>query len=254
MYQGRLGAAVSAMQDSVNAFRSTNNKSFELADSLNNLADTLALVGRGNESGKLLDEANAIANDLKNETVHSELLNTEGDVAYYGGDYKAANHAYEQAAVAAAKSKDRENILIARMNRARVAIAEGRSQSAVGELRASVQQADGLHLKYYSLRSSVDLSAAMIKNKDYAHARQELETALNSSEKLGTRLETARIHYFMGDADRLTGNASESNREYELARTLFEELRKDPGAEHLVERSDLRTMFASADHVTTAAK
>jgi eukaryotic-like serine/threonine-protein kinase len=254
MYQGRLGAAVGAMQDSVNAFRSTNNKSFELADSLNNLADTLALVGRGNESEKLLDEATAIAADLKNETVHSELLNTQGDVAYYGGDYKAANRSYEQAAVAAAKSKDRENVLIARMNLARVAIAEGRSQSAVGELRAAVQQADGMHLKYYSLRSSVDLAAAMIKNKDYAHARQELETALNSSEKLGVRLETARIHYLLGDADQFSGNAGESSQQYELARNLFEELKKDPGAEHLLERSDLRTMYASANHTTTAAK
>jgi tetratricopeptide (TPR) repeat protein len=254
MYQGRLGAAVSAMQDSVNAFRSTNNKSFELADSLNNLADTLALVGRGNESGKLLEEATSIANDLKNETVHSELLSTQGDVAYYQGDYKAAKRAYEQAAVAAAKSKDRENVLIARMNLARVAIAEGGAQSAVGELRAAAQQADGLHLKYYSLRSSVDLSAAMIKNKDYAHARQGLETALNSSEKLGLRLETARIHYLLGDADQFSGNASESNHQYELARNLFEELKKDPGAEHLLDRSDLRTMYASADHVTTAAK
>jgi tetratricopeptide (TPR) repeat protein len=253
MYQGRLGAAVSAMQDSVNGFRSTNNRSFELADSLNNLADTLALVGRGNESGKLLDEANAIAADLKNETVRSELLNTQGDVAYYGGDYKPANHAYEQAAAAAAKSKDRENALIARMNLARVAIAEGRSQSAVGELRAAVQQADGLHLKYYSLRSSVDLAAAMIKNKDYAHASQELETALNSSEKLGTRLETARIHSLLGDADRSSGNTSESNHQYELARNLFEELKKDPGAEHLLDRPDLRTMFA-ADQMKAAAK
>jgi tetratricopeptide (TPR) repeat protein len=254
MYQGRLGAAVSAMQDSVNAFRSTNNKSFELADSLNNLADTLALVGRGNESGKLLDEATAIAADLKNETVHSELLNTQGDVAYYQGDYKAANHAYDQAAMAAAKSKDRENALIARMNLARVAVAEGRSQSAVSELRAAVQQADGLHLKYYSLRSSVDLAGAMIKNKDYAHAGQELENALNSSEKLETGLETARIHSFLGDVDRSSGNISESNHQYELARNLFEELKKDPGAEHLVERGDLRTMFAGTDHATTAAK
>ncbi|MGA7299909.1 MAG: hypothetical protein WBX10_06365, partial [Candidatus Sulfotelmatobacter sp.] len=81
----------------------------------------------------------------------------------------------------------------------------------------------------------------------------ELETALNSSEKLGTRLETARIHSLLGDADRSSGNTSESNHQYELARNLFEELKKDPGAEHLLDRSDLRTMYA-ADHVTTAAK
>ncbi len=114
MYQGRLGAAVSAMQDSVTGFRSTNNKVFELADSLNNLADALALVGRGDESGKLLEEATTLANELKNESMHSELLNTQGDAAFYRGDYKSARSAYEQAAQSAAKAKDREKNLIAK--------------------------------------------------------------------------------------------------------------------------------------------
>jgi eukaryotic-like serine/threonine-protein kinase len=254
LYQGRLGAAVSAMQDSVNGFRSTNNKSVELADSLNNLADALALAGRGDESGKLLEEATSLASELKNESIHSALLNTQGDAAFYRGDYKAARSAYEQAAVAAAKTKDREPILITRMNLARVAIADGRSQSAIGELRASIQQADSLHLKYYWLRSSVDLAEAMIKTKDFVHARQGLENALSSSEKLGLRLETARIHYFLGDALRLAGNATDADSQYQLARNTFEELKKDPGAEHLLERSDLRMMAAGASRAAAGAR
>jgi tetratricopeptide (TPR) repeat protein/predicted Ser/Thr protein kinase len=254
LYQGRLGAAVSAMQDSVNGFRSTNNKSVELADSLNNLADALALAGRGDESGKLLEEATSLASELKNESIHSALLNTLGDAAFYRGDYKAARSAYEQAAVAAAKTKDREPILITRMNLARVAIADGRSQSAIGELRASIQQADSLHLKYYWLRSSVDLAEAMIKTKDFVHARQGLENALSSSEKLGLRLETARIHYFLGDALRLAGNATDADSQYQLARNTFEELKKDPGAEHLLERSDLRMMAAGASRAAAGAR
>jgi len=46
MNQGRLGAAVGAMQDSVNGYRSAKNKSVDLAESLNDLADTLTLAGR----------------------------------------------------------------------------------------------------------------------------------------------------------------------------------------------------------------
>jgi tetratricopeptide (TPR) repeat protein/predicted Ser/Thr protein kinase len=254
MYQGRLGAAVSAMQDSVNGFRSTGNKSFELADALNNLAETLALVGRGNESGKLLDEATSLAGELKNESVQSELLNTRGDAAYYLGDFGAARGAYEKAASAAAKSKDRENILIAKMNLARVSIADGHAQSAIGELRSAIQQADTLHLKYYWLRSKVDLADAMIKTKDYAHARQELEDTLNSSEKLALRLESARIHYLLGDAMRFGGSASEAGQQFQLAHSAFEEIAKDPGAEHLLERSDLRPMFQESGRLTVAAK
>jgi len=253
-YQGRLGAAASAMQDSVNGFRSTNNQSMELADSLNDLADTLTLVGRGDESGKLLEEANKVTNELKNESIHCELLNTQGDAAFYRGDYKAARSAYEQAAQIAAKTKEREKILISKMNLARVSIAEGRAQAAIPELRVAIQEADSLHLKYYWLRSSVDLAEAMIKNKDYTHARQELENALNYGEKLGMRLETARIHCLLGDAFRLEGNASEADQQYRLAHSMFEELKKDPGADHLLDRSDLRTMYTEASRVTAAAK
>jgi tetratricopeptide (TPR) repeat protein len=254
MYQGRLGAAVSAMQDSVNAYRSTNNKSVELADSLRSLADSLALVGRGDESGKLLEEANSVVSELKNESIHSDLLNTQGDAAFYRGDYKVARSAYEQAVLAAAKTKDRQKILVPKMNLARISIAEGRAQAAVPELRAAIQQAEKLHLKYFATRSSVDLAEALIKTKDYTHARQELESTLTSSEKLGLRLETARIHYLLGDALRLGGNASEAEQQYQLARNMFEELKKETGAEHLLGRSDLRTMYAEASRIATAAK
>jgi serine/threonine protein kinase/tetratricopeptide (TPR) repeat protein len=261
-YQGRLGAAVSAMQDSVTGYRSSNNKSFELADSLNTLSDTLTLAGRADESGKFLEEAARLADDLKVENLHSQLLSTRGDAAYYSGDYKGARSSYEQAALAAAKTKDSEKILIARMNLARVAIADGRSHAAVDDLRAAIRQAESLHLKYYWLRSCVDLAEAMLKDKDYAHARLQLENALSSSERLGLRLESARIHYLLGEALRLDRkadrntdrNSNDANRQYDSARALFEELKKDPGAEHLLDRSDLRRMYADCVRFTTPAK
>jgi tetratricopeptide (TPR) repeat protein len=242
-YEGRLGAAVSAMQDSVNGFRSTKNESAELAESLNDLADTLALAGRGNESTKLLDEAAKIASDLKNESIHSELVNTKGDVAFFGGDYKAARSAYEEAAQAAARAKDREKMLIPKMNLARVSIAEGRDRAAIPELRAAIQQADTLHLKYYRLRGSIDLAEAMIKAKDYAHARQELDQDLNASEKLGTRLLTATIHFDMGTLLKQTGDASGAAGQYRQAAGLLEEISKEPGAERFLDRPDIKVIY-----------
>jgi hypothetical protein len=35
---------------------------------------------------------------------------------------------------------------------------------------------------------------------------------------------------------------------------MFEELKKDAGAEHLLDRSDLRTMYTEASRATAAAK
>ena len=254
IYQGRLGAAVGAMQDSVNGLRSTNNKSRALADSLNDLADTLTLVGRSDESGKLLEEATKVASELKNESIHSELLNTQGDAAFYRGDYKAARGAYEQAAQAAAKTKDRGKILIPKMNLARVSIAEGRAQAAIPELRAAIHQADSLHLKYYSLRGSVDLAEAMIKSKDYANARQELDQALNTSEKLGTRLQTAIIHFQLGNLLKQTGDASGAAGQYRQAATLLDEIKKEPGAEHILDRADLKVMYNESTQGAGQAK
>jgi serine/threonine protein kinase/tetratricopeptide (TPR) repeat protein len=254
MYQGRLGAATSAMQDSVSGYRSTNNKSTELAESLNSLADTLALAGRGDESGKLLEEAASIASEFKNENIHTAIVNTQGDAAFYRGEYKTARPAYEQAAVAAAKTKDRETILITKMNLARLAIAEGRAQEAIPKLRAAIQQADKLHLKYFSIRSSVDLAEALIKTKDYAHARQELENATSRSEKLGLRLETARIQFLLGSVMHSTGNATDAAVHYQQATALWNELKKESGAEKVLERSDLKAMVQEASQGAQQAK
>ncbi len=246
LYQGRLGSAESAMQDSVNGYRSIKNQSVELADALNNLAEALALVGRGSEAGKPLDEASNLAESLKNESIHSQILRTRGDAAFYTGDLKAARADYEQASVAAGKSKDRENILLAKMDLGRVAVAEGRAAAAIPELRAAMQQAEALHLKYYWLRTRVDLAEALIKTKDYAHARQELDGALTVSEKLALRVETARIHCLLGDDLRLTGKPGEAESEYKLAQNLLDDLKKDAGAQNVLQRSDLRTMYAQA--------
>ena len=94
----------------------------------------------------------------------------------------------------------------------------------------------------------------MIKTKDYAHARQQLETILSAGEKLGIRVETARIHCLLGDALQIAGNNSDANRQYQSALGIFDELKKDPGAGHILDRSDLRPMAAEASRLAAAGK
>jgi len=254
LYQGRPGAAVSAMQDAVNGYRGVNNKSSEMIESLNDLAGALAQAGRGDESGKLLDEAQELSSGLNKQSFQSELFISRGDVAFYRGDLKAAKAAYEQAMRAAAASKDREKAVIAKMDLARVAIAEGRPLAAINDLRAAIQQADTLHMKYFALRGSVDLGEALINTKDYARARQELESAVGRSEKLGLRLETARIHYLLGNLLKLIGNGSEAPFQYQQALRILDEIKKEPGAEKLLERPDLKSMHEQSSSTAQAAK
>jgi eukaryotic-like serine/threonine-protein kinase len=253
-YQGRLGAAVGSLQDAVTGYRSLNTQGLDMAQSLVDLADALALAGRGSESGKLLEEAQGFSRSLKNDSLQGDLLNAQGDVAIYRGDTKAARAAYEQALAAATRGKARDKMMISKLNLAKVTIAEGHPQTATADLRSVAQQADSLHLKYYSLDASIDLAEAMIDSKDYAHARQELERDSTQSEKLGLRLESARIHYLLGDALRMSGNADEATGQYRQALTVLDALKAESGTDHLLDRPDLHAMYSEAQQHSGASK
>lgn len=80
-------------------------------------------------------------------------------------------------------------------------------------------------------------------SKDYSHARQELETALGRAEKLGLRTLQVRGHYLLATALEATGSESEATGHYREALRLLEEIRKEPGAEKVVERSDLKPIY-----------
>jgi serine/threonine protein kinase/tetratricopeptide (TPR) repeat protein len=245
-YQGRLGAAVSAMQEAVNGYHAVGDRSSEMVDLLNDLADTLAMAGRGSESAPLLQEAQSIARGLKSQSLQAELLLTEGDVRLYRGDWKSARNFYDQALHAASHGSDPAEVVILKLHLAEVVLAEGRAQSAIRGFRDLARQADSQALKYYSLVSSVDMAEAMINAKDYSHAQQELETDLGRSEKLGLRYQSARVHYLLGKALRLSGDVADAPGHYRQALIMIDEMRKEPGAEKLLERSDVKAIYAES--------
>jgi tetratricopeptide (TPR) repeat protein len=245
-HQGRLGPAVGALQDAVKAFRDLGDRSSTMADSLCELADALATAGRGSESAKLLEEAQGLAQGLKNDALLTAIANSRGDVSFYQGDLKSAKNSYEQALRLASHTPDKDKQLTSKLNLAHLAVTDGRSRSAVGALKSLVQQADAQSRKYVSVAASVLLAEAMIKNKDYSAARQELQRGQGRSEKLGLRMETARVHYLLGTALRLSGSASEAPLQYREAVRMLDEISKEQGAGHLLERYDLKTVYAEA--------
>jgi len=243
-YQGRLGPAIGALQDAVKTFRDMGDRSSTMADTLDDLADALAKAGRGAEGAKLVNESQELARGLKNDALLASALNAQGDLSFYQGDLKAAKSAYEQGLRLGSHSKDKETALTLKINLAKVALAEGNSRSAAGDLRGLVQQADSQGLKYLSVASSVSLAEAMIKNKEYPPAEQELQKNLGKSEKLGLRLENARIHYLLATDLRLSGHASEAVGQYREAQRLLDEIGKEPGAEHVADRFDLKPVYS----------
>jgi serine/threonine protein kinase/tetratricopeptide (TPR) repeat protein len=245
-YQGRYGAALSSMQDAVKSLRELKDYGIDTALVLTDLGDTLARAGRGAEADNPLQEAQGLARDLKNESLQAAILNAQGNVQFYRGDLQAAKALYARASGKAAKGTERDKVLVSRLNLAKVALAEGRSQAAIRDLQSLSQEADKQGLKYLGLEASVDMAAATVSNKDYSRARQELEKELRVSEKLGLRLQTARIHYLLGNVLRLTGNTDEAAGHYQKTLSLLDEMKKESGAEHLVDRSDMRAIYEEA--------
>ena len=198
-----------------------------MAQIQNGYAQALVLAGRGNEAAKPLEDAESLARELKNDSLLADILSTQGNVRFYSGDMNGAKGLYQQSQQTAVRAKDQEKTLIAKLDLAKVAIAQGQAQAAIGALRQIIGEADAMGLRYQSIEASVSTAQAMIAVKDYAHARQDLEQLLGKSEKLTLRMQTARIQFLLGETLRLSGNASEASSHYRQAVSQLNELRKN---------------------------
>jgi tetratricopeptide (TPR) repeat protein len=251
--QGRYGAAVNAMQEVVNTLHQTGDRGGDVLQILSAYALALAHAGRETEAQKQLQEAQAIARELKNESAAAQLLNVEGDILFFRSDFKQAGSLYRQAAQLALRSKNREQEIVARVNLDKVAIAEGSPRAAINDLNALAQQADSLGLKYLSVSSAVYRAEALVDAKDFARAGAELQKALGQAEKLGLRMEKAKIHYLMGTSLRMAGHAAEAAGPYRETLRLLDDMQKEAGAQDLMHRSDLHAIYTDVTQFQQSA-
>ena len=242
-YQGRFGDAISAKQEALKTFADLKDKTFWMAEIQGGYAEALILAGRGGEAKAYLNSALSLARELKNDGMLSQALAFEGDAAYYSGDAKSARASYEQALQAAIRSKEPDKILMAKVALVKLTLQGGHAQQAIASLRPLMQQADDLGLKHISVDCSVSLAEAMIENHDYAHARQELERTLLRTDRLGLKPLTAQTHYLLGNILRTSGNQTEAQQHYRNALQLLDGMRKNPGADKLLQRSDFKTIY-----------
>jgi len=243
LYQGRNGAAVNSLQTALDGYNEAKDRTRTMAQIANDYADALTKAGRGGEAAKPLDQARNVAQELKNDNVMSDILNTQGDVLFYQGDIKGAKNAYQQALQLATRAKDERRILATKLNLAKSDIALDQQRTAIPVLKQLITQADSANLKYLSLQCSVALAEAMIADKDYTGAHRFLEPLLGRSEKLGVRMETAKIHYLLGTALRLSGETSGAAGEYKQTLTALDNMKSEAGAQNLLTRSDLKHIY-----------
>ena len=245
-YQGRFGAAVKSKQDAFNTFQNLKDKTNWMADIQGGYGESLVLAGRGEDAKAHLTGALSLARDLKNDGLVAQILGFQGDTAYYRGDSKSAHELYDQALQAAIRSKEPERILSANVNLAQVTLQEGQVQQAVASLRKLMQQADEHGVPNASAECQIYAAEAMIRNHDNAHAQQELGRALLRTDKIGLKPLSAKAHFLLGTALRETGNRTEALQEYRSTVQFLDDMRKEPGADKILLRSDFKTMYDEA--------
>jgi tetratricopeptide (TPR) repeat protein/predicted Ser/Thr protein kinase len=251
-YQARFGAAVDSIQQAVKGFQALGDKSSTAGLALENLAEALTRAGRGDEAAPYLDQAEALARDLKDQDLASLVLGTRGEMALDRGDISAAAGFFQRALPLAIQGGNRDNIVSAKLNLGRLAIAQGKGVEAVSRLRP-LTGADVTADRNLSLQCAVYLAEALIQTKDYVHARQVLQEAAGPAEKSGMRLRLARIYYLEATASRLSGNTADAWNEYRQAASLLNAVRNEPGAENILRRADLKAIFDDCNRWVGAA-
>ena len=213
-YQGRFGAAVDAKQDALKTFRDLKDKTSWMAEILGSYGESLILAGRGDEAKGPLDEALSLSHATEERWPGSGDVRIQGDAFFYQGNFKAAHSLYEQALQAATRSKEGQRILFAKIDLAKVGVREKSGRQAIPNLRALIQQADDLSLKYSSVECSIFMAEAMMQSHDYTHARQELQRALLLSDKLGQQSLSAHAHYLLATIARDSADNTEAQDNY----------------------------------------
>jgi len=245
-YQGRYGAALSSQEEALKTLREIKEQGFWLSEILGFYGKALAEIGRNDDAQKSLDEALQIARQIKSQAKIAELQSYQGDNSFYRGDYKAAAGLYDQALESAMHAGDAQLVLISKVNVAKVAVKQGRSQAAAASLRKLSQDADSIGLKYVSVECSMYLAEALVDMKNYEAARKELESAISRSEKLGARGLLAESHYLLARDLELSGNAAEAQGHYKQARTIADDVQKEAHTDTILRRSDLSPILGPA--------
>ena len=245
-YEGRYGPALNAKQEALKTFQGLQERSSSLAEILIGYGQAQAEAGLTQEGQKNLEDGLSLARELKSQSLAAQALNNLGDCFLYRGDLKSAEARYREALQAAGASKDPRLQLLSKINLAKVAVWQGRSRESLGALKGLIGQADKAGEKYFSMAASLLLAQALIDFKDYPRARQEVDRAVAKSEKMGLRTLQAQGHYFLGTLLRLTGKAADASTEYQSALRVLEQIRAEPGAEKLLERYDLKTIYTES--------
>ena len=244
--QGRFGAAINTRQDALKIFRSSNDTTFQMVEVLGGYGHALSQAGKAEMGQQSIEEALKLARELKHEPSIALALIWLGDSYFYRADYKSARQNYDRALQVAEKIDDKEKLLTAKVDLAKTDIAEGKPQAALPVLSKIVPEADQAGLKYLSLDAASSLAQAQVDLRNYKAAQASLDRLIARCEKTNVAPLTARSHYLLGSALRLTGNAADAKSHYREAIRVLDGITKEAGSENALQRADLKAIYTDA--------
>jgi eukaryotic-like serine/threonine-protein kinase len=245
--QGRYGAALSSMKDAVTIVRQTKEMTWLTVEAIGGWGDLLGQVGRGQDGRASLDEALSIAQQIKNDPSVALATNWIGDASFYQGDYAGARQQYARALEIAAKTPNKEVILLSKVNAARADLALGRAAAVIPQFKKLAQDADTLGLKSLSVECSVYQAQAEIAAKNNGAAEQELGLTLARAENLGLRVLEAQTQYLQGSLLTKSGKSSEAALHYREVVRILSAISKEDNSSGILERADLKSLYADSE-------
>jgi serine/threonine protein kinase/tetratricopeptide (TPR) repeat protein len=244
--QGRYGAALKAIEEALTIYRDLGERGFWLAEILSGHGSVLIQVGRSQEATSSLEESLGLARELENNTLIAQVLNSEGDGAFYRGDFPSASAHYQEALSMATEGQDQRLVLLSRLNLAAMAVETGRWEEGLDALKSVAKESDALGLKYLGAQCSLYIGRALLDSGDPVTARQELEGSLRSSERLASQTLLAKSHYYLAEALREEENEPQARRHFSAASQILEDIQKEVGSNEVLERADLKPLYAEA--------
>jgi tetratricopeptide (TPR) repeat protein len=253
-YQGRYGAAVKSREEGVNILRQLKDRSYWMAYTLSGYGDALVQVGRFDDAAKAFNDAMDVARELKNQFLIAQISERQGISFLYRGDLKSAKPLLEKALQTASSTGDHNLILETRLGAIKLAQKQGQIQAITRDAKNLANDADAIGLKYLAVEASSYYAEGLLHGRDYSRAEQELVRALEQSDKLGLHMLSARNNFLYGELLRTTDKSTEAAGHYREAVRIIDEIRKEPGAETLLQRPDLQSMYTEASRWSQSAK
>jgi len=242
-YQGRFAAALLSHQEAFELMQGMDT-GFWLYIVTAGHGGALSNAGEFEAAALQFDAALELAQQLDSQRLAALALIRQGRNAVLQGDYAAARPLFDQALVAARDADDGPAIFDARLGLATVELADN-GAGALATLQELASEAGIDASVYLATETAITLAQAQLAAGDAATARSTLQRTINPTERLQLLALGAKAHYFLGEADRATGDAPSSQRHYREAVRLLDQIRSD-GGDDPFRRADLGSIYENA--------